>query len=228
MNKLAVSETFYSIQGEGQTQGIPAVFIRLAGCNLLCQGKWECDTIKVWRKGKKKEFKDVLSERYISHLKEGAHLVITGGEPLLQQRSIRNYLAWVVREYDFIPIVEIETNGTILPLNSLSGHIDYWNVSPKLKNSGLLYEERINEVALLRLSGYNTIFKFVISEESDWIEIMQDFDMIDFTKIWLMPAAETREDLIKNSPAVVKLAIENRVKFSNRLQLQIWNKTTGV
>ena len=38
MNKLSISEVFYSIQGEGKTVGIPSVFVRLAGCNLMCGG----------------------------------------------------------------------------------------------------------------------------------------------------------------------------------------------
>ena len=35
---LAVSEDFYSVQGEGPTMGAPAVFLRLKGCNLTCGG----------------------------------------------------------------------------------------------------------------------------------------------------------------------------------------------
>ena len=31
---MRVNEIFYSIQGEGRYTGTPAIFIRLAGCNL--------------------------------------------------------------------------------------------------------------------------------------------------------------------------------------------------
>ena len=60
---LNISEQFYSIQGEGRTVGVPALFLRLQGCNLTCGGKktvltgnkqdgasWRCDTIEVWTK----------------------------------------------------------------------------------------------------------------------------------------------------------------------------------
>ena len=47
-NYVSVAEQFLSIQGEGKTMGVPAVFLRTQYCNLLCC--W-CDTIEVWRKG---------------------------------------------------------------------------------------------------------------------------------------------------------------------------------
>jgi organic radical activating enzyme len=38
MNKIKVSELFYSIQGEGRFMGVPSVFLRTYGCNFTCQG----------------------------------------------------------------------------------------------------------------------------------------------------------------------------------------------
>ena len=37
---LRISEDFYSLQGEGRTMGIPAVFVRLQACNILCKGEF--------------------------------------------------------------------------------------------------------------------------------------------------------------------------------------------
>ena len=38
MNKIKISELFYSIQGEGRYQGVPSVFLRTFGCNFTCGG----------------------------------------------------------------------------------------------------------------------------------------------------------------------------------------------
>jgi 7-carboxy-7-deazaguanine synthase len=38
MNKIKVSELFYSIQGEGRYMGVPSVFLRTFGCNFTCGG----------------------------------------------------------------------------------------------------------------------------------------------------------------------------------------------
>jgi len=35
---IRISEHFYSLQGEGKTMGVPAIFIRLQACNLMCGG----------------------------------------------------------------------------------------------------------------------------------------------------------------------------------------------
>lgn len=38
MNKIKVSELFYSIQGEGRYSGVPSIFLRTFGCNFTCGG----------------------------------------------------------------------------------------------------------------------------------------------------------------------------------------------
>ena len=116
-DKIAVSEYFYSLQGEGRTMGVPAVFLRLTGCNLMCGGKgvekdgilrdsatWVCDTIAVWMQGTTWSFEGITEELnkttdFVKRLKEGVHLVITGGEPLLQQTRILHYLEYLEQEH---------------------------------------------------------------------------------------------------------------------------------
>ena len=106
---LAVNSIFYTIQGEGPFAGSPAVFVRLAGCNLQCP---MCDTEYTNRTSM-----DV--ERILCNI-EGAGLdgkmpkapcnlvVITGGEPFRQ-----NLLPLVKALLDAEFRVQIETNGTL-------------------------------------------------------------------------------------------------------------------
>lgn len=78
--RLLVNEIFYTIQGEGPDAGCPAVFIRLSKCNLRC---YFCDT--EFESGKEMAVGDVIE--IVRTLTKGnnCHLiVITGGEPLLQ------------------------------------------------------------------------------------------------------------------------------------------------
>ena len=122
--------------------GIPAIFLRLTGCNLMCGGygvekdgtmrdaaTWICDTIAVWIKGTTYNFEELtvlLNQQldFVKRLNEGVHLVITGGEPLLQQSRIVDYLEYLEKEYSCRPILEIETNATILPSAELDSRGD--------------------------------------------------------------------------------------------------------
>jgi 7-carboxy-7-deazaguanine synthase len=234
MKKLAVSEKFYSIQGEGQTMGIPSIFLRLGGCNLLCESKdWICDTIEVWRKSNATPYDKIFTPEEVKRLSEGVHLVITGGEPLMHQKHIIDFLYWFIDVFDFTPVIEIETNGTIIPSYELDMLVAYWNVSPKLTNAGEQNkrEVRINEIALSAFSNYSkkTIFKFVISKEEDILEMLQDFsNHIDMERVYLMPAGSSQEQLNATRPLVVEKCKELGVNYSERLHIVIWNLKTGV
>lgn len=233
-NSLIVAEVFYSLQGEGQTMGIPAVFLRLAGCNLLCEGAgWRCDTIEVWQKGRNIKFEDVLLPAHIDRLKQkDTHLIITGGEPMLHQHRIMDYLRWFERTYNFLPIIEIETNGTIIPDSNLFRFITYWNVSPKLSTTGEPYEKRFNDLAWHKIAACaqfdKVIFKFVISSEADVVEVLQDFHSLPFSKVMFMPAGATQEELARTRPMVAENCKNLSIRYCDRLHVVLWNKKTGV
>jgi 7-carboxy-7-deazaguanine synthase len=227
---LTVSESFYSLQGEGQTTGTPAVFLRLAGCNLLCQSSsWVCDSIEVWQKGTAKPFNMVLIDKNFEALNRGAHLVITGGEPLLHQKKLVEYLQWFEGGYGWLPVIEIETNGTIIPNEYLQEKVSYWNCSPKLSTSSEPASKRINEVALAVINKCrNPMFKFVISTQDDFLELY-DFENYIFWKyVYLMPAGCNQEELAVTRPIVAELCKTMGVKFTDRTHINIWNKKTGV
>lgn len=247
---LSVSEHFFSIQGEGPTMGHPAVFLRLGGCNLLCGGQgtiedsklhngatWRCDTIEVWGKTKKYESEELLQLfeelGYCKALSNGAHLVITGGEPLQQVEGIINFLdAYKNKTNNKLPYIEVETNGTIFPEKTLLEFVKQWNISPKLTNSGMPKKRRYKLDILSQFTKIPHIyFKFVISSEKDLEEISQDFLLplqLPLEQIFLMPAAETREELEKTMPLVAECARKNGYNLSNRLHIQIWDRKTGI
>lgn len=114
---MKVNNIFCSYQGEGFFTGTKAVFIRLAGCNLKC---WFCDTNFDLKKDMSEDeiVKEVLS--YDTDL-----VVITGGEPLLQNLKILVKKLWEKNK-----IINIETNGTIAVPNSILS-LSWITCSPK-------------------------------------------------------------------------------------------------
>lgn len=100
-----VTEIFASIQGEGAQVGTPAVFVRLAGCNLSCDF---CDTEQRNATGRPYDAQSIAA--IVSRVVSGAAVkwvIVTGGEPTM---------------YDLVPLSEalrglavrvgLETNGT--------------------------------------------------------------------------------------------------------------------
>ena len=153
-------EIFHSIQGEGVSQGTPCVFLRLAGCNLACS--W-CDTAYSWNgtvPGVRltPEKAAELALRYPCR-----RLVLTGGEPLIQQKALPALLRLLPDH-----AVELETNGTIMPDAELLERITQFNVSPKLPHSGNETARTWKPDVLRRLASTEKAwFKFVVACEED-------------------------------------------------------------
>ena len=242
---LAISEHFYSIQGEGKTMGIPAVFLRLTACNLMCGGRgtekdkklhngatWRCDSIEVWRTGRKLPVEEVADELmiYEKHFYNGCHLVITGGEPLLQQTALEPFIHILSHRLGYKPFIEIETNGTITPVGEFFTYVDLYNCSPKLANSGEILQRRYKPDTLNFLNLTRSIFKFVVSEEKDMNEVNNIIKKCNIfpNKVFLMPSADHQEELEKNTLQTVEWCMKYGYNFSTRLQVIIWNQTTGV
>jgi len=242
MKKIAISEVFYSIQGEGKTVGIPSVFVRLGGCNLMCGGmgtqfdgelhndaEWRCDTVEVWMKAQSKEVVNILPDDCIEAIKNGAHIILTGGEPMMQQSQLEEFIKYIKFDIGVDPFFEVETNGTILPSEYLLKNINLFNCSPKLTNSGNDKSITYKPEVIKELNKQESIFKFVVSSEKDWKEIKDDYlFLLDKKKVYLMPAGENQDLLNKNKEEVVNLAISNHLNFTTRLHIDIWNKKTGV
>ena len=242
MKKIAISEVFYSIQGEGKTVGIPSVFIRLGGCNLMCGGmgtqfdgelhngaEWRCDTVEEWMKALSKEIENVLPDDCIKAIKNNAHIILTGGEPMMQQAGLEALIKHIKDKINPKAYFEVETNGTIMPNDFLLDEITLWNCSPKLMNSGNDRSMTFKPDVIKELNTKNTIFKFVVNNIPQWEEIKELYlSIVDRTKVYLMPAGENQELLNENKLNVVEIAKNNYLNFTTRLHIDIWNKKTGV
>lgn len=102
----SVHSVFKTIQGEGPFAGVPAIFVRLAGCNLQCP---ECDTAYTAVSDHQETTAELVNWILETIGESKVQLVvITGGEPFRQDLAPLVYA--LVRE-DLS--VQIETNGTL-------------------------------------------------------------------------------------------------------------------
>ena len=151
--KLKINEIFYSIQGESSYTGLPCVFIRLTYCNLRCS---YCDSEYAFYEGKNMSFSDINTEikKYPTKL-----AMITGGEPLLQKKSVDLMQLLIEDDYS----VMLETSGSLSLENvpkEVIKIVDFKCPSSKMKHK--------NDWSILNDIDNKDEIKFVIGNEEDY------------------------------------------------------------
>lgn len=250
--KLAVSEIFYSIQGEGPDLGNPIIFIRLIGCNLSCTF---CDTAYTWNwknsafshNDPQKYSKDgetvLMSVKQIMRRLQKINpnrltdlVVITGGNPLIHQEKPEfKQLLFELQMADYV--IEMEDNGTIAPSDYITEklEIDLYHITPKLANSGLTKTQRnrknvIRKYVELSQNNCRVVFKYVISTPEDFAEVCALVKKYDIPResVWIMPEGISLEQTMRNSKWLIERCIEVGFNFTPRLHIQIWGNARGV
>jgi 7-cyano-7-deazaguanosine (preQ0) biosynthesis protein QueE len=225
---LTISEVFGpTIQGEGPSVGHRAGFVRLGRCSLTCV--W-CDSKFSW------DWADYDPDRELSiwttdqllRQLDGMHVdlvVITGGEPLLQQRPMIPLLEGC-RQRGWR--VEVETNGTLLPTVA-SGLVTQWNVSPKLANAGMPLERRYRPRVLRAFEGTGrAVFKFVVRQPSELDEVQAMVDECGLSKIYVMPEGTDAATLNARMQQLADPVLARGWHLTPLLHILIWGDRRGV
>ncbi len=150
---LKVNEIFHSIQGESRHAGRPCVFVRLTGCNLRCT--W-CDTAYAFEEGVDLSVRLVL-ERIAPYATR--YVLITGGEPLVQEGAIDLIGELCDRGYE----VAVETGGS-LDISSVDRRA-MLVMDLKCPGSGMSQKNRWENIALLKPTDE---VKFVLADRADY------------------------------------------------------------
>lgn len=154
LQRINISELFYSIQGESTFAGLPCVFIPLAGCNLRCN---YCDA--------KYTYEEPGTEKTISELLEFADsypdalVEITGGEPLLQDSVYELMKRLLANDRTIL----LETNGSISVEKVPDGVIKIIDI--KCPDSGMHDKMHLKNLELLNQQDE---IKFVLSSRNDY------------------------------------------------------------
>ncbi|MFJ8043773.1 7-carboxy-7-deazaguanine synthase QueE [Kitasatospora sp. NPDC096147] len=230
---LPVAEKFGpTLQGEGPSAGRLALFLRLGACNLNC--RW-CDTPYTWD-GRRFDLRKEITRTPVAELVEWlaaqphALVVLTGGEPLLHQktdgwRALMAVLRHTTRS------VEIETNGTLVPAPvTLAVPRLVFNVSPKLANSGVRASRRIVPEAMEKFAelafaaGHRARFKFVATGPADLEEIEEIVSryVIPPHAVWVMPEGTTPEATTEVARDLAEHVIGRAWNLTLRQHVLLW------
>jgi len=228
---MQVVEIYRSLQGEGILAGMNSLFVRTSGCNLRCGF---CDTpYSSWQpEGSEWPWSDVLN-RLLDW--PDTHVVITGGEPMLQKDLPE--LCAALQEHR--RHITIETAGTVD--QPVACHL--MSISPKLSNSTpaaerasptwrAWHESRRHapDVIARLVRDYDYQLKFVVDIPADIDEIvsyLRDFPGIDAARVLLMPQATTVAEHAAKQPWILEQCARHQWRYCPRHQLEWFGLRRG-
>jgi 7-carboxy-7-deazaguanine synthase len=238
-----------TIQGEGAFVGQPSIFVRTGYCNFRCRGfgcsyvidgeeRFGCDSFYSVDPSYSKEWMNIDAEQCLEKVRAlipkdyamTPHVIFTGGEPLLH---------WNNKHYQQVLKTLIEDGHKVTIETNTSVHINFdfeyqkeivFSMSTKLRLSEEPEWKRLNYININNIIYHakKSIFKFVVSTETDIEEILDIVKTADPVEVYLMPMGETRVNLAKNLKYVAELCIKHGFAMSPRLHIDIWDDLPGV
>lgn len=169
MTEFRIVEIFESLQGEGYNTGMPAIFIRFAGCNLNC----------VWCDTNFRQYTRFTLEQLLTKVKQytSKNIIITGGEPTMVKALPELLLPLKQAGY----YIAIESNG----LGKVDPLIDYIALSPKF-----CYQARYQKIAQPTASEV----RIVAENHADFLPFCQYIEQnIQAKRYYLSPCEKNGE-----------------------------------
>ena len=151
--QLDIVGIWATIQGEGPLAGRPAIFIRLAGCNLQCP---LCDTDYTTSRGVT-PCREIIKRVVELDKSKCGLVVLTGGEPF-RQRMSGLVIGLRAHEYE----IQIESNGTIYDPD-FPYHLVSLVVSPKTP--------KIDERVARHVTAWKYVLRDTMIDKSDGLPI---------------------------------------------------------
>ncbi len=228
---LRINKIFGPITQSEKDATDTKMFIRLSGCNLACS--W-CPVPFTWnwtgakfknpfKYDPKREIHKMNNEKIIVRLFELSpivrRVVITGGEPMLQQKKL---ISLMKRLKSFEYWIEVETNGTIIPSDKFLNLIDRISCRPKRSNSGsdnYFIDGRENLLALEKIATSGKAnFEFTIVDEFDIEDIIPFVYSFlyqhEVKQIRLVPAKGTKKQQEKRQQIVKEICEREGFSFN--------------
>jgi len=246
---LPIVELYRCVQSEGSRFGRPTIAVRTTGCTHRCyfgEGGW-CDS---WYTSIHPEkgtftFNDIIKIYDENpHIKE---MMLTGGSPTMHPALV-NELTHFAHERDIL--ITIETEGshfvpTDYPIGLLSLSPKFSNSVPVLgvltpqgkvvdqKMIDLHNKNRLDVLAIRQMMDYHTDYHYKpvwdgTEENLIQIEAFRLSLNIPKDKTYIMPAGDTREELVKMYPIVFEMCAEKGYNMTGRDHIIAFDTKRGV
>ena len=246
---LPIVELYRCVQSEGSRFGRPTIAIRTTGCTHRCyfgEGGW-CDSwyTSIHPEKGKFTFNDIIKIYDENpHVKE---MMITGGSPTMHPALLNELTVFAVKRGI---VTTLETEGshfieTTLPIDLISLSPKFNNSIPKLgaitPQGAVVDQKMINQHNKFRLHKeniakmikyhHNYHYKPVWDGTEENLKEIEDFRVelgIPKHRTYVMPAGDTREELIKMYPIVFEMVAEHGYNMTGRDHIIAYDTERGV
>lgn len=233
---IRLNELFVAPQGEGPNVGREAVFVRVHGCPVHCA--W-CDTAYTWNGSEHGEAVDgLLALGRVRDLAgdDVAHVVLTGGEPMVSRGAPSLVAALETHGYH----VEIETSGHT-PLSpawravldaARPGRVSL-NISPKMPSAApKIAPDPELLVEYAQAAGEHARYKVVIADDADWSAWLLLWSEvrgrgITSDRVWVMPQARTAAELATATRWLIDRSARSGFRVSPRQHVLAFGEERG-
>jgi len=238
---LEVCDLYTALKADGGSAGKPCVILRLGKSNLsedkadLYRYAWD-KTLPSFDTRKKVVELEVLADKVFLLLQNinTNYLVVTGGEPLLQQEAVLDFLKLYGEKYNKDLCVDIETNGTITPLDNLHVLVSKYSVNIHLGSSMTgnirdTFSTRVNKEAIETLKkNPHSDFIFSILGEGDFTEIEEISKMFGLSKasIFIRPAGVATG--AGNWKLLYNACLGRGLRLSPKFDLQVFGSNINI
>ncbi|HFB64858.1 MAG TPA: 7-carboxy-7-deazaguanine synthase QueE [Aeromonadales bacterium] len=213
VDRLRITEIFYSLQGESRTVGFPTVFVRLTGCPLRCH---YCDTAYAFSGGDYLSFDEILTE---VKSYDTPYVTVTGGEPLVQPKC----LELLTRLCDEGYAVSLETSGALDVAEVDSRVVKVMDL--KTPKSGEMSRNKWQNLDFIQPRDQ---IKFVICDRQDydWARMkIEEFQLSQRCEVLMSPSWQAIE---ASDLAGWILADKLKVRMQLQLHKLLWGDKPGV
>lgn len=247
---LPVNELYTAVQGEGSRAGYPTVVVRVSGCTHRCyfkEGGW-CDS---WYSSIHAEPGKYTIEDIVKMYKENPHIkemMLTGGSPTMYPQLV-NELTHFCHKHEIFLTIETEGSSfveTDYPINLLSISPKFSNSVPTLGTKTPKGQEvdqrfinyhnryRLNVDVIQKMIDYHLDYHIKPvwdgNDKTSLLEIENFLEELKIpkSKVWFMPAGDSREALFNSYPKVMNFCRDRGYNFTGRPHIIAFNQERKV
>lgn len=240
VQQIVVNEVYSTITGEGPNVGKPTVVVRLFGSNYVDRNDIRPFASNPDPEHRATNARNILIDDLMEEINKTKgpkdRLLIVGGETMLQQEAIVAFLERFETWFNRKPFVELQTSGTIMPMERLIALVDHFSVALRLANAtnsndrratvdGRIFPDIIKTFLATEKVSFITYLRNAGGIQE--VEEIMAINAIPNDLMWVSYAPTNPMEAKRAGVEIAKSCIAKSFNFSPRLHVSLFDAKRG-